>query len=159
MPLQQYKSKTKIHFRESPTHLISLDLHSNMDTRLKSVTLLTLILLASLFTSLLSVSEARPLRSPMPGKYGIIREVNGVFRSLKSSGPSPGVGHRLNKLQNLGHIIDSGPSPGVGHRLNKLQNLGEKKNPGSSPGVVHRLNKSQNLGQMKDSGPSPGGGH
>ena len=75
-----------------------------MDTRLKSVSLLTLFLLASLFASSLPVSEARPLFSSSPSKNGIsiIREVNGVFRTLKSSGPSPGVGHRLKNLQNLG---------------------------------------------------------
>ncbi|TKY50968.1 hypothetical protein E2542_SST22475 [Spatholobus suberectus] len=89
-----------------------------MDTRLKSVSLLALVLLASLFTSLLPVSEARPLFSSSPSKdHGIIREVNGVFRTLKSSGPSPGIGHRLKKLQNLGGMKDSGPSPGQGHKL------------------------------------------
>ncbi|RZB43662.1 hypothetical protein D0Y65_053952 [Glycine soja] len=62
-------------------------------------------------------SEARPLFSSSPSKncISIIREVNGVFRTLKSSGPSPGVGHRLKNLQNLGGMKDSGPSPGQGH--------------------------------------------
>ncbi|RDY02583.1 hypothetical protein CR513_13943, partial [Mucuna pruriens] len=92
-----------------------------MDTKLKSVSLLILVLLSSLFTSLLPVSEARPLFSSSPIKDGIIREVNvnGVFRTLKSSGPSPGIGHKLKKLQNLGGMKDSGPSPGQGHNCLK----------------------------------------
>lgn len=115
-----------------------------MDSRLiKSITLLILILLAPLFAPLLiPVSEARPLISPLQGKEEgtIIREVNvnGVFRTLKSSGPTPGVGHKLKKLQNLGGMKDSGPTPGVGHK--KLQNL-------------------EGLGVIKHSGPSPGEGH
>lgn len=88
-----------------------------MDTRLKSVSLLTLVLLASLFTSLIHVSDARPLfSSSLSNDHDIIREVNGVFRTLKSSGPSPGIGHRLKRLQNLGEMKDSGPSPGQGHK-------------------------------------------
>lgn len=81
-----------------------------MDTKLKSyVTFLTLFLLVSFFISLLpKVSEARPLLSPLQGKEG----VNGVFRTLKGDGPSPGVGHRL-----IGGMKDSGPSSGgVGHK-------------------------------------------
>jgi hypothetical protein len=86
-----------------------------MDTRL---TFLTLILLVSLF-----VSEARPLVSPLLENEGVI----GVFRTLKDSGPSPGVGHRLKKL---GGMKDSGPSSGgVGHNIIKVQNLeGQKFN-------------------------------
>ncbi|CAJ2630528.1 unnamed protein product [Trifolium pratense] len=88
-----------------------------MDTKLNSsVTFLTLILLVSLF-----VSEARPLVSPLQGKEGVI----GVFRTLKNSGPSPGVGHRLKKLQNLEGMKNSGPSSGgVGHKYNTHQVLG-----------------------------------
>jgi len=83
-----------------------------MYTRLKSsVTFLTVILLVSLL-----VSEARPLLSPLQGKEGVIGEVNGVFKTLKEdSGPSPGVGHKLKKLQIIGGMKDSGPSPGEGH--------------------------------------------
>ncbi|WJX14955.1 hypothetical protein P8452_05150 [Trifolium repens] len=89
-----------------------------MDTRL---TFLTLILLVSLF-----VSEARPLVSPLLENEGVIGEVNGVFRTLKDAGPSPGVGHRLKKLEGM---KDSGPSSGgVGHNI-KVQNLeGQKFN-------------------------------
>ncbi|CAJ1977395.1 unnamed protein product [Sphenostylis stenocarpa] len=83
-----------------------------MDTRIKSVSFLILVLVASLCTSLLPLSEARPLSIYSPSKDGAIREVNGVFRTLKSSGPSPGIGHKLNKLQNLGGMKDSGPTPG-----------------------------------------------
>jgi hypothetical protein len=97
-----------------------------MDTRIKSsVTLfLTLILLVSFF-----VSEARPLLSPLQGKEGEIGEINGVFRTLKDAGPSPGVGHRLKKIENLEGMKDSGPSSGgVGHNI-KVQNLeGQKFN-------------------------------
>ncbi|XLS72479.1 hypothetical protein HN51_029344 [Arachis hypogaea] len=95
-----------------------------MDTRpLKCVCvtfLLTLILLAS-------VSESRPLNSP----------VNGVLRTLKNSGPSPGKGHMLKKLQNFAQIKHSGPSPGIGHKVNNSQNLGDIKESGPSPGVGH----------------------
>nr|XP_004497272.1 PAMP-induced secreted peptide 2 [Cicer arietinum] len=115
-----------------------------MDTRLKSfVTFLTLILLlVSLF-----VTEARPLLSPLQDKEGVIGEVNGVFRTLKEAGPSPGIGHRLKKLQNLGGIKDSGPSSGgVGHI--KVQNF-----------EGHKINTIQVLGVIKHSGPSPGEGH
>ncbi|KAK2405136.1 PAMP-induced secreted peptide [Trifolium repens] len=89
-----------------------------MDTRLKSsVTFLTLILLVSLF-----VSEARPLVSPLLENEGVIGEVNGVFRTLKDSGPSPGVGHKLKKLQILEGMKNSGPSSGgVGHKYNTHQ--------------------------------------
>lgn len=110
-----------------------------MDTRLKSVTLLTLILVVSFFAILLSVSEARPL----PVKDGIISEVNGVFRTLKGSGPTPGVGHRLKKLQNLGGMKQSGPSPGgPGHGLKTLQVLGVVKHSGPSPGEGHKYNNN-----------------
>ncbi|GAU24264.1 hypothetical protein TSUD_48520 [Trifolium subterraneum] len=86
------------------------------------------------------VSEARPLVSPLLENEGIIGEVNGVFRTLKDAGPSPGVGHSLKKLQNVEGMKDSGPSPGVGHNI-KVQILeGQKFN-------------------NKDSGPSPGEGH
>ncbi|MCH79815.1 hypothetical protein A2U01_0000573 [Trifolium medium] len=93
-----------------------------MDTRLNScVTCLTLILLVSLF-----VSEARPLVSPLLENEGVIGEVNGVFRTLKDAGPSPGVGHSLKKLQNVEGMKDSGPSSGgVGHNI---------KDSGPSPG-------------------------
>jgi len=90
-----------------------------MDTRLKSsFTFLTLILLASLFISLLpNVSDARSLLNPLQGKESVIGEVNGVFRTLKEDpGPSPGVGHKLKKLQIIGGMKDSGPSPGEGHK-------------------------------------------
>jgi hypothetical protein len=81
-----------------------------MDTRL---TFLTLILLVSLF-----VSEARPLVSPLLENEGVI----GVFRTLKDSGPSPGVGHKLKKLQILEGMKNSGPSSGgVGHKYNTHQ--------------------------------------
>ncbi|KAK2458547.1 PAMP-induced secreted peptide [Trifolium repens] len=87
-----------------------------MDTRL---TFLTLILLVSLF-----VSEARPLVSPLLENEGVI----GVFRTLKDSGPSPGVGHKLKKLQILEGMKNSGPSSGgVGHKYNTHQVLGVHK--------------------------------
>jgi hypothetical protein len=42
---------------------------------------------------------------------------------LKDAGPSPGVGHRLKKLQNLEGMKDSGPSSGgVGHKY-KTNNI------------------------------------
>ncbi|CAL5209895.1 unnamed protein product [Lathyrus oleraceus] len=85
-----------------------------MDTTLKSsLTFLTFILLVSLLISLVpKVSEARPLLiSPLQSKDGVIGEVHGVFRTLKESGPSPGVGHRI-----IGGMKDSGPSPGEGHK-------------------------------------------
>ncbi|KAL2324222.1 hypothetical protein Fmac_023280 [Flemingia macrophylla] len=95
-----------------------------MDTRFKSVSLLTLVLLASLFTSLLPASQARPLFISLSNKdHGIVREVNGVFRTLKSSGPSPGIGHKHKNLQNLGGMKDSGPSPGQGHKNINDNNL------------------------------------
>jgi hypothetical protein len=114
-----------------------------MDIRLKSfVTFLTLILLVSLL-----VSEARPLLSPLQGKEGEIGEVNGVFRTLKGAGPSPGIGHRLKKLQNLEGMKDSGPSSGgVGHI--KIHNIEGQK-----------FNTVQVIGVIKHSGPSPGEGH
>ncbi|GAU24266.1 hypothetical protein TSUD_48540 [Trifolium subterraneum] len=85
-----------------------------------SVTFFTLILLVSLF-----VSEARPLVSPLVENEGVIGEVNGVFRTLKDAGPSPGVGHRLKKLQNIEGMKNSGPSSGgVGHKYNTHQVLG-----------------------------------
>ncbi|KAJ1402892.1 putative transmembrane protein [Sesbania bispinosa] len=116
-----------------------------MDTRLNSVvTFLTLILLASLFASLVPVSEARPLLSSKDGGD----QVNGVFRTLKGSGPSPGIGHRLKKLQNVGGMKESGPSPGIGHKLQELQN---------SEG--NRIKTVQVLGVITHSGPSPGVGH
>ncbi|KEH44096.1 PAMP-induced secreted peptide 2 [Medicago truncatula] len=106
-----------------------------MDTKLKSsITFLTLILLVSLL-----VSEARPLLSPLQGKEGVIGEVNGVFRTLKGAGPSPGVGHRFKKLQNLEGMKHSGPSSGgVGHKLDTVQVLGEIKHSGPSPGEGHK---------------------
>ena len=106
-----------------------------MDIRLKSfVTFLTLILLVSLL-----VSEARPLLSPLQGKEGEIGEVNGVFRTLKGAGPSPGIGHRLKKLQNLEGMKHSGPSSGgVGHKLNSAQVHGVSKNSVPSPGEGHK---------------------
>ncbi|WVY98990.1 hypothetical protein V8G54_031141 [Vigna mungo] len=81
-----------------------------MDTiRIKSVSFLILVLLASL-------SESRPLPIYAPSKDGVITEVNGVFRTLKSSGPRPGIGHKFNRLQNLGGMKEAGPSPVVyGH--------------------------------------------
>ncbi|KAK7357651.1 hypothetical protein VNO80_16946 [Phaseolus coccineus] len=86
-----------------------------MNTRIKSVSFLILVLLAFLCTSLLDVSESRPLPIYPPSKDGVIREVNGVFRTLKSSGPSAGIGHKPNKLENVGGMKVSGPSPGQGH--------------------------------------------
>ncbi|CAL5209897.1 unnamed protein product [Lathyrus oleraceus] len=84
-----------------------------MYTRLKfNLSFLTFILLVSLPISLFpNVSEARPLLSPLQGKYGVIGEVHGVFRTLKGDGPSPGVGHGI-----IGGMNDSGPSPGEGHK-------------------------------------------
>jgi hypothetical protein len=42
---------------------------------------------------------------------------------LKDAGPSPGVGHRLKKLQNLEGMKDSGPSSGgVGHKYKTNNN-------------------------------------
>ncbi|OIV91113.1 hypothetical protein TanjilG_30335 [Lupinus angustifolius] len=105
-----------------------------MDTKLKSVTFVTLIL-ASFLATLLSVSEARPF----PFKDGIIREVDGVFRILKSSGANPGVGHKHKKLQNLGGMKDSGPTPGVGHGIKTLKVIGPM-NSGPSPGEGHKYN-------------------
>ncbi|KAL9317256.1 hypothetical protein ACSQ67_013773 [Phaseolus vulgaris] len=86
-----------------------------MNTRIKSVSFLILVLLAFFCTSLLHVSESRPLPIYPPSKDGVVREVKGVFRTLKSSGPSPGIGHKLNKLENVGGMKNSGPSPGQGH--------------------------------------------
>ncbi|CAI8584129.1 unnamed protein product [Vicia faba] len=100
-----------------------------MDTKLKhSLTFLTFILLVSFFVSLApKVSEARPLLSPLQGKDSVIGEVNGVFRTLKGEGPSPGVGHRI-----IGGMKDSGPSSGgVGHRF-----IGGMKDSGPSSGGV-----------------------
>ncbi|CAL5209898.1 unnamed protein product [Lathyrus oleraceus] len=91
-----------------------------MDTLLKSyVTFLTFILLVSFFVSLVPyVSEARPLFSPSQGNEGVIGDVNGVFRTLKGAGPSPGVGHRIKNLQTIQGMKHSGPSSGgVGHKL------------------------------------------
>ncbi|CAL0300347.1 unnamed protein product [Lupinus luteus] len=105
-----------------------------MDTKLKSVTFVTLIL-ASLFATLLSVSEARPF----PFKNGIIRELDGVFRTLKSSGASSGVGYTLKMLQNLGGVKVSGPTPDVGHGIRTLQVIGPM-NSGPSPGEGHKYN-------------------
>lgn len=112
-----------------------------MDTRINSsVTFLALILLVFLF-----VLEARPLLSPLQGKEGVIGEVNGVFRTLKEAGPSPGVGHRHKKLQIIGGMEDSGPSSGgVGHI--KLHNVEGQK-----------FNTVQVIGVIKHSSPSPGG--
>lgn len=124
-----------------------------MDTRLKSfVTFLTFILLVSLFVSLLpNVSEARPFLSPLQGREGVIGEVNGVFRTLKDAGPSPGVGHKLKnlqKLQNFGGMKNSGPNTHGVVRHIKLHNFED-----------HKLNTVQGLGVIKHSGPSPGEGH
>ncbi|KEH44094.1 transmembrane protein, putative [Medicago truncatula] len=115
-----------------------------MDIRLKSsVTFFTLILLVSLL-----VSEARPLLSPLQSKEGEIGEVmNGVFRTLKGAGPSPGIGHRLKKLQNLEGMKDSGPSSGGVGNI-KIQNIEGQK-----------FNTVQVIGVIKHSGPSPGEGH
>ncbi|KAI4295702.1 hypothetical protein L6164_035719 [Bauhinia variegata] len=87
-----------------------------MDTRLKSVTFL-ILLLASLFCFMLSASEARPLQLHYPSS-------------------SPGEGHRLKKLQNLGKIKDSGPSPGAGH---SFQDLAVTDRSGPSPGQGHKV--------------------
>jgi len=112
-----------------------------MDTRLKSsFTFFTLIFLASLFVSLLpNVTEARTLLlGPLQGKEGVIGEVNGVLRTLKGAGPSPGIGHRLKKLQNLEGMKHSGPSSGgVGHKLNTVQVIGVIKHSVPSPGEGH----------------------
>ncbi|CAL5209899.1 unnamed protein product [Lathyrus oleraceus] len=108
-----------------------------MDTLLKSyVTFLTFILLVSFFVSLVPyVSEARPLFSPSQGNEGVIGDVNGVFRTLKGAGPSPGVGHRIKNLQTIQGMKHSGPSSGgVGH---KLQVLGMTNHFGPSPGEGH----------------------
>jgi len=121
-PLQQYKSKLRYPLRVS-YHIISYhttspnkpSTSSNMNPRIKSVSFLILVLLASLCTSLFCVSESRPLPIYSRSKDGVIGEVNGVFRTLKNSGPSPGIGHKLDKVQNLGGMKDSGPSPGQGH--------------------------------------------
>ncbi|KEH44093.1 hypothetical protein MtrunA17_Chr1g0208001 [Medicago truncatula] len=109
-----------------------------MDTRLKSfVTFLTFILLVSLFVSLLpNVSEARPFLSPLQGREGVIGEVNGVFRTLKDAGPSPGVGHKLKNLQKLHNFED--------HKLNTVQGLGVIKHSGPSPGEGHKYITNNN---------------
>jgi len=116
-----------------------------MDTRLNLfVTFLTFILLASLL-----VSEARPFLSPLQGREGVIGEVNGIFRTLKDAGPSPGVGHKLKKLQSFGGMKNSGPNTdGTVDRHIKLHNFED-----------HKLNTVQVLGVIKHSGPSPGEGH
>ncbi|KAL5070372.1 hypothetical protein RYX36_021259 [Vicia faba] len=117
-----------------------------MNTTLKSsITLLTFILLVSFFVSLVPyVSEARPLFSPSQDNEGVIGEVNGVFRTLKGAGPSPGVGHRINNLQTIEGIKHSGPSSGgVGHKLQNFEG--------------NKVNTVQ--GVTNHSGPSPGEGH
>ncbi|KAE9611718.1 hypothetical protein Lal_00011934 [Lupinus albus] len=106
-----------------------------MNTKLNSVTFITLILLASFFAAMLSVSEARSL----PCKESITKEVDEVKWALKSSSPSLGAGHRHKRLQDLGDMKDSGPTPGVGHRIKTLQDLGAK-NSGPSPGEGHKYN-------------------
>ncbi|KAE9618684.1 hypothetical protein Lal_00047792 [Lupinus albus] len=106
-----------------------------MDTKLKFVVTFVTLTLASFFATLLSVSEARPF----PCKDGIIREVDGVFRTLKSSSASPDVGDGHKKLQNFGGMKDSGPTPGVGHGIKTLQVNGPV-NSGPSPGEGHNYN-------------------
>ncbi|OMO73998.1 hypothetical protein CCACVL1_17030 [Corchorus capsularis] len=51
-------------------------------------------------------------------RYGVSLISKGLpFRSLKVSGPSPGVGHRYNNLQTFRSVQHSGPSsPGEGHK-------------------------------------------
>ncbi|KAK7280317.1 hypothetical protein RJT34_25380 [Clitoria ternatea] len=115
-----------------------------MDTRFKFVSLLTLILLASLFTSLFPVSQARPLFNLLPCKDGVNSEANhGVFRTLKSSGPSPGVGHRHKKLQILGGVKNSGPSPGKGHEY-KVIGVITRSVPSPGQGHKHMISNNQN---------------
>ncbi|KAI4300220.1 hypothetical protein L6164_033619 [Bauhinia variegata] len=109
-----------------------------MDTRLKSITFF-ILLLASLFCSMLSASEARPrLHYPSSPSKGIVGDVNGIFRTLKGSVPRPGQGHRLKRLQNLGQIKNSGPSPGEGHRVKSLQDVPVTDHSGPSPGGGHK---------------------
>ena len=66
-----------------------------------------------------------------------MKEVNGIFRTLKRSGPSPGEGHRLKKLEHLAVIKDTGPSPGTGHKPKRLEKLVVIKNSGPSLGEGH----------------------
>ncbi|OMO63271.1 hypothetical protein COLO4_32589 [Corchorus olitorius] len=74
---------------------------------------------------MLSATEARALRdsklqqSNIGGKkiHGVSLRKGLPFRSLKVSGPSPGVGHRYNNLQTFRSVQHSGPSsPGEGHK-------------------------------------------
>ncbi|XP_054793122.1 uncharacterized protein LOC129298726 [Prosopis cineraria] len=81
---------------------------------------------------LLSVSEGRPLMMKPE------EEVVGIFRTLKGSGPSPGPGHRVTKVQNLMGTENSGPSRGEGHWLERGQEIGVVKHSGPSPGQGHK---------------------
>lgn len=65
-----------------------------------------------------SATEARPLSSRHSRGY-LLKEIDGFFRPVNRSGPSPpGGGHRSFKnLQPQGEAKYSGPSPGAGHKF------------------------------------------
>lgn len=69
-----------------------------------------------IFLLLHSATEARPLGPSSQGH--LLKEIDGVFRPVSSSGPSaPGGGHKFKKLKPLGETKYSGPSPGAGHKF------------------------------------------
>ncbi|XAR57756.1 hypothetical protein NMG60_11026008 [Bertholletia excelsa] len=81
--------------------------------------------LVLLLSSILCPSQARPfdvLKATADGHGTISGRIVGILDglslgSMKSSGPSPGAGHKFTNSQTLGGIKDSGPSPGAGHNV------------------------------------------
>ncbi|XWS54739.1 hypothetical protein CRYUN_Cryun10bG0114800 [Craigia yunnanensis] len=79
------------------------------------------LLLSLLLSSIFSATEARALRDSKlqysnTSKKNHEAVIKGLlFRAVKISGPSPGVGHRYNNLHTI-EVEKSGPSPGQGLR-------------------------------------------
>ncbi|TYI60524.1 hypothetical protein E1A91_D10G110700v1 [Gossypium mustelinum] len=118
-------------------------------------------------SSIVVVTEARdPLNVLMSRKFGggklpDLFDIGLYLGAIKGSGPSaPGEGHRFVNGRTLGGIKTSGPSPGVGHKLTDSLGLGGIKDSGpSGGGEGHKFTDTRTLGGIKNSGPSPGEGH
>uniref|UniRef100_A0A2N9H2A5 Uncharacterized protein n=1 Tax=Fagus sylvatica TaxID=28930 RepID=A0A2N9H2A5_FAGSY len=83
----------------------------------KGLALFLILFVYLLLSSMHLKTEARPLNNSRSSRSHLLREIEGFFRAVKSSGPSPGNGHRFKSLHTLEANKKSGPSPGVGHDI------------------------------------------
>ncbi|KAL5788215.1 hypothetical protein ACOSP7_005164 [Xanthoceras sorbifolium] len=105
----------------------------------KSVSFICILVLVLVVSDVVYAAESRTLRGSRLIYRGLSSERLYV-RAKKTSGPSPGIGHRTyGNVPALGKEKNSGPTLGEGHRsYGNVHALGKRKNSGPSPGKGHK---------------------